>query len=324
MQPHYIAAKQAHARLRLLKDAKALGNVAQACRYHRVARKTYYKWLKRYDGTVESLMDRSRKPHSHPSQLSQQDHELIKKVAQAHNETDKYGKPRPLGLYRLHWLLRTNHGFEGSVGAVYKALKRMGFYAPAKPRRRRKYKRYERPWPGANVQIDVMYLDAIRGKKEYQYTAIDEHSRLCYAAIYDAYNPQNSVDFLRRALDFFHKHHIRVDQVQSDHGIEFTFAMFPEVRKEHIFERELRKEGIARKLTPIGKPHLQGKVERLHRICEDEFHSMRFYRTSEQRKRAFAGYLGYYNHQRGHGSLEWRSPAEQLDRWKQNQSVTYV
>ena len=51
MQPQYNARRQAHARLRLLKDAQRLGNVAEACRRHHVCRKTFYKWKGRYDRT---------------------------------------------------------------------------------------------------------------------------------------------------------------------------------------------------------------------------------------------------------------------------------
>lgn len=323
MQPDYIRRRYAYARLRLIEAAQWLGNVSAACRLHRVSRKTYYKWLKRYDGTIESLMDRSRRPRSHPKKLSEQLHALIKRVYQDKTKTDKRGDRKTPGLYRLHWTLRTYHGFAHSVGAVYKALKRMGFYAPAKRRRRRKYKLYEQPWPGANIQIDVMYLDAIRGKKQYQYTAIDEHSRLCFARVYDGISVHNSVRFLRDALDFFEKHQIRVNQVQTDHGPEFTFAMFPQVTVEHPFERELREEKIARKLTPIGKPHLQGKVERVHRILRDEFHSLRYYRTVEELERSLTGYLTYYNHRRPHGSLDWRSPAQHLQAYHQDQGVTY-
>lgn len=324
MQPDYILRKQAHARLRLLQEAESLGNVSQTCRRHGVSRKTYYKWKSRYDGTVESLMDQPRTPHSHPRKLSAEQEELILRVARKHTKADKRGKRRPPGLYRLHRILCNHHNFEHSVGAVYKALKRAGFYAPAKRRRRRKYKRYEQPCPGANIQIDIMYLDDIAGTKGYQYTAIDEHSRLLYACIYDEISAYNAVRFLRDALDFFEKHHIKVQQVQTDHGIEFTFAMFPAVKKEHPFERELRQEGIQRKLTPIGKPHLQGKVERAHRICEDEFHSMRFFRSPKDLRRAFAAYLRYYNHQREHGSLQWRSPAQHLQAWTDSRSVTYA
>lgn len=323
MRPDYERRAQAHARLRLLKDAARLGNISEACRLHRRSRQCYYKWKNRYDGTLESLMDRPRTPKSHPNQLTEQEHELIDRVARGKSYTDKHGRRHHPGLYRLHWLLVTYHGFTRSVGGLYKALKRLGYYAPAKPRRRRKYKRYERPFPGANVQIDIMYLDPIRGQDEYQYTAIDEYSRVQYARIYDDISQYRTVRFLRDALDFFHNHHLRVLQVQTDHGIEFSYAAFSHIQAEHPFERELRKENISRKLTPIGKPHLQGKVERVHRIAEDEFHCRRFYRTSPERKRAFQAYITHYNHRRPHGSLKWSTPIAHLQAWRDNQSVTH-
>ena len=323
MQPQYIARQHAHARLRLLKDAETM-TVTEACRRHGFSRTCFHKWRKRYDGNIESLMDRSRRPHSHPNQLTQDEHELIARVARSKCYTDKHGRKCIPGLHYLQWLLSTYHGFVRSVGGLYKALKRLGFYGLAKRRRRRKYKRYERPWPGANIQIDIKYLDAIHGKDEFQFSAIDEHSRVLYADIYDDTSVHNAVRFLRDALDFFERKQIRVQQVQTDHGTEFTFAMFPHVVKEHPFERELRRNGIARKLTPIGKPHLQGKVERLHRIAGDEFHDRRFYPSSAQRKRSFRSWVTHYNHGRPHGSLNWRTPIEHLNNWRDAQSVSYV
>lgn len=314
MQPQYIARQRAYARLRLIKDAQRIG-VSEACRAHGISRTTYYKWAQRYDGSVESLIDRSRRPHSHPNQLTGQERALIRRIAKRH---------RKYGLHRLYFMLVTEHGLSRSVGAVYKELKRAGFYAPAKRRRRRKYKRYEQPWPGANVQIDVKYLHPIRCVQEYQYTAIDEYSRLRFARIYSEISPRQSKAFLAEALDFFARHHIRVEQVQTDHGTEFTYAALPHVKCEHPFERELRKAGIAHKLTPIGKPHLQGKVERSHRIDDDEFHDLRFFRTSQERKRSFYAYITSYNHRRAHGSLNWRTPKQHLDAYLQAQSVSLV
>ena len=323
MQPQYIARQQAHARLRLLKDAQNM-SVSEACRKHGYSRTCYYKWAKRYDGSLQSLMDRSRKPHSHPQQLSAEEHALINRVARAKSYTDKHGRKRTLGLYRLHWLLRVFHGFTRSVHGLYKALKRLGFYGPAKRRRRRKYQRYERPWPGANIQIDIKYLDPIAGRKEYQYSAIDEYSRLLYARIYDHISVHNTKRFLGDALDFFEKHRVRVRQVQTDHGSEFTYAMLPHVVCQHPFEQALQDQAIVHKLTPIGKPHLQGKVERLHRIADEEFHDRRHFRSCPQRRRAFAAWVTYYNHRRPHGSLNWNTPVQQLQHYCQTQSVNYV
>ena len=54
--------QEAYQRQRILKWAEKKSVTAAAIRY-KVSRKTVYKWRKRYDGTPETLKDRSRAPH---------------------------------------------------------------------------------------------------------------------------------------------------------------------------------------------------------------------------------------------------------------------
>ena len=42
------------------------------------SRRTIYRWRKRYDGTLESLKDKSRRPHSHPNQHTEEEIKLIR------------------------------------------------------------------------------------------------------------------------------------------------------------------------------------------------------------------------------------------------------
>ena len=41
-------------------------------------RRAIYRWRDRYDGTLESLKDKSRKPHYHPNQHTEEEIKLIK------------------------------------------------------------------------------------------------------------------------------------------------------------------------------------------------------------------------------------------------------
>lgn len=41
-------------------------------------RRTIYRWRKKYDGSLESLKDKSRKPHYHPNQHTKEEIKLIK------------------------------------------------------------------------------------------------------------------------------------------------------------------------------------------------------------------------------------------------------
>ncbi|WP_230975010.1 hypothetical protein [Aminipila luticellarii] len=51
-------------RLSLIKYAQRFGLTKAAIRYHH-NRQYIYRWLRRYDGSIESLRELSRKPHSH-------------------------------------------------------------------------------------------------------------------------------------------------------------------------------------------------------------------------------------------------------------------
>jgi len=92
--------------------------------------------------------------------------------------------------------------------------------------------------PGEKVQIDVKEVpyaclrgSVLRdGKHLYQWTAIDECTRLRFMYGYEEHTPENSVDFLRRLE-----------------------AAFP-------FEKELSERKIKHKLIPPRTPWHNGKV----------------------------------------------------------------
>lgn len=67
---------EAHNRQRMLEYGRTHGGTKAALRY-RYSRKTYYKWLKVWDGTWQSLQDRSRAPKTHPRKI---DDETINKI----------------------------------------------------------------------------------------------------------------------------------------------------------------------------------------------------------------------------------------------------
>ena len=60
----------------LIEYAKKNGVTAAAIRY-RTYRQYIYRWMKRYDGTLQSLEDRSHRPHSHPNQHRPEEIKLI-------------------------------------------------------------------------------------------------------------------------------------------------------------------------------------------------------------------------------------------------------
>lgn len=60
----------------LIKYANKYGVTKAAIRY-KTNRQYIYRWMKRYDGTLQSLADKSRRPHHHPNQHTEQEIKLI-------------------------------------------------------------------------------------------------------------------------------------------------------------------------------------------------------------------------------------------------------
>jgi hypothetical protein len=84
----------------------------------------------------------------------------------------------------------------------------------------KRWQRYEKPQPGHWLQMDVKFLERIPGSKKrlYQFTAIDDCTRIRVLKIYDACNQSTAIDFVDeviRRLPF------RIHVVQTDNGAEF-------------------------------------------------------------------------------------------------------
>jgi len=180
-------------------------------------------------------------------------------------------------------------------------------------------------YPGQRVQVDAKYMPKIRfgGRpepyKEYQYTAIDDCTRLRFVWVYQELCPANSVDFARKMLAFFP---FPVEEIQTDHGIEFTYIFMPWVKKPHPFEELLKERGIRHKFIPIATPKQNGKVERSHRTDDEEFYNQRGFRKPAKRVKELARFLDFYNKRRPHSALRWMTPLERLWSFPEYQDVT--
>jgi transposase len=134
-------------------------------------------------------------------------------------------------------------------------------------------------YPGERVQIDVKRVPSaclvgeVKGEKFYQYTAIDEFSRLRYLEAFEEANTYSSTVFLQNAVAFFKKHGFNIHCVQTDNGFEFTHR-FNNTKKEKrtLFEKTADDLGIRRKLIRPYTPRHNGKVERSHREDNKRFY----------------------------------------------------
>ena len=256
--------------------AKKYG-VARASRKYNRPRSTIYFWLSRYDGTIESLANRSKRPHSHPNQHTEEELKLIR---------DMRRRNPNLGLIDL-WCRLKERGYTRCPESLYRVLKRMGALPEQSEKQPYSPKPYEQmTYPGQRVQIDVKVVPRSccpAGQRFFQYTAIDEFSRLRYLAAYDEQSTYSSADFLKKAYTFFKRHGFTVECVQTDNGFEFT-NRFAQSNRELItlFEKTAAELGIRHKLIRPYTPRHNGKVERSHREDQRRFYdSHRFYSLAD-------------------------------------------
>jgi len=293
--------------------------VTQVCLHYGISRKTFYKWLRRYQEggrDFHVLKDRSRRPHSHPRTVPKATVERLLTLWRATH----YG-PRRLAYYL------SQDGYRLSVFAVYRVLQRAGLVKKRRSRPRKKPQSYAMLAPGQRVQVDVKYLPPLRLRnrpepfQQYLYSAIDDCTRLKAAWVSSELTPQASVLFLYRLLRTFP---FPIEEVQTDHGVEFTYVFFPHVQKPHPFEEALRSQGVRHKLIPVGQPKQNGKIERSHRTLDEECLNARAFRKPGPREHAIKRFLEFYNNKRPHSALGWLTPLQKLQSFPAYMSVTHV
>lgn len=287
-----------------LKSAYSSGNISHYCRSMGIKRSYYHFWFKRLRGSgwdVSSLAERSRRPLCSPNQTSAK---LVKKIKR---ERKREGRGASAIGAKL--------GIAPST--VSKVLKRERLIAPAmKTKKRKKHtRRYELERAGEIVQVDVKYVPRESGPQYYEFNAIDDCTRWRYSRIYRDKSVASTIHFIKGLLE---KAPFAIECIQTDHGSEFTNRMFDsnctvaEKAREHALDKLCGEHGIRHKLIPVGQCEINGKVERSHRIDDEEFFFRNRWSSYRELEKKFNRWLRRYNERRLHGGIGWKTPAEFL------------
>ncbi len=301
----------------LIKYSEKNGVTKAAIKYN-VTRQYIYFWKRRYDGTLQSLADRSHKPEHHPNQHSEEEIKLIKDMR----------RRNPNAGLVVFWVKLRQRGYKRSVTGLYRMLRKLG--EPRKTLPNPKYipKPYEKMYyPGQRVQIDVKYVPAAclvgaaKGKKYYQYTAIDEYTRFRYIAAFDEHSTYSSTAFLDQLIKVFP---FEIECVQTDNGAEFTkkFGGSKSDDDKTMFEARLAELGIRHKLIRPYTPRHNGKVERSHRKDNEYFYASHKFYSFEDFKKQLAVHNRKYNNFPMR-PLGWKSPREFLNHFLDTGEVIF-
>lgn len=268
-------ASKAHFRQRVIKYTERNGVTKASIRF-RVSRNAIYEWKTKYDGNWKSLIDKSHRPHSHPAEHTADEYELIRRYW-VRNKDDKI----------VLWDKIRKKGYTRSYKSMCRALRRMQLAEEKEQKRGYKPKAYAKAeYPGQKVQVDVKFVPCycVTGEnKYYQYTAIDEHTRLVFREMYDEHSTYSSADFIKKVIAFFP---FKIEEVQTDNGTEWTKALISnDANDKTLFEEELFRQGIKYHRIRIATPRHNGKVERQHRTDEKRFYKkMKMYSLEDGRK----------------------------------------
>ncbi len=305
-------------RLSILSYTAKNGVTKAAIKYH-TNRQFIYRLKWRFDGTPESLKPISRRPHSHPNQHTPAE---IKQI------TDLRRRNPNAGLV-VFWVKLRQHGYTRSITGLYRCLQRIGLKKQTLPNPKYIPKPYKKAaFPGEKVQIDVKVVPSVCivgdaktcGEKMYQYTALDECTRVRYLEAFNEQSTYSSLVFLQHLVKKFK---FRICKIQTDNGFEFT-NRFGRSQKEELtlFERQLAGYGISHQKIRPYTPRHNGKVERSHRKDNEYFYADHCFYSFEDFKKQLAVRNRQYNNFPMR-PLNWKSPNEMLRSFR-SRCVTYV
>lgn len=255
------------------------------CRRYHISKPSLMRWNKLYDGTKESLMPKSHKPHTpHPNAHTEEELKWIR---------DYHRRTPDISVCELYGKLRTEKAYSRHPGSLYRVFIRLGFRKKVESTKKKSKHngKYDTPTTlGEKWQMDVKYVPTAcySGKDEqkqyYQFTMIEEASRKRFLFAYKEHSSYSTVDFMKRAILYFG---YAPNVIQTDNGGEFAHSK--KTKRIHPMDIFCNKYGITHKLLPPRTPWHNGKVERSHRNDQERFYNyLKFYSFNdlqEQMKR---------------------------------------
>ncbi|MGX7777123.1 DDE-type integrase/transposase/recombinase [Streptococcus pluranimalium] len=248
-------------------------SVAFICRRYKVSKASLMRWNKRFDGTKESLKDKSHRPLTpHPNSHTKQELTWIKNCIRRNPNAT---------LIEIFYKLKTNKGYDRHPCSLFRVLRKM----------------------------DVKYIPkhCYTGRlpdKFYQYTVIDEASRERFIFPFKEQSSHSTVQFVMMAIKYFgYKPKI----IQTDNGFEFTH--FRETKQVHPLDILCQEMGIEHKLIRPRTPRHNGKVERSHRNDNRRFYQHLAFYSYNNLIKQMKTYL-YRSNRLPMQTLGWKSPID--------------
>ena len=283
--------------------------ISFVCRRYKCSKASLMRWNKKFDGTKESLIDKSHRPLSpHPNAHTDQELYWIR----------CYLRRNPnISLCELYGKLRTEKGYSRHACSLFRVIRKLKYNVNKEKHTKYTPKHYDTPKDiGIKWQMDVKVVPkqcyvGQMPEKFYQYTVIDEASRERFIYPYKEQSSYSTIDFVKRAIVYFgYKPQI----IQTDNGTEFSHTR--KTDRIHPMDVLLKSLNVQHKLIKPRTPRHNGKVERSHRNDQQRFYSYLKFFSYDDLLKQMKAYLKRSNNIPMQ-SLNWLTPLEMRQKLQQ-------
>jgi transposase InsO family protein len=270
----------------------------------RVSARTAAKWVVRFQTAgLEGLVDRSSRPQRSPRRLPDSLAGRVVELRRGHMPGYEIARRTGLSAASVSRILRRAR------------LSRWRDLNPPPP-----VVRYEHPRPGDLLHLDIKGMTRfsevslrgdgrLRGKSKHPgflalHVAVDDHSRMAFTRMLADQKAETTIGFLEDALVFFAQHGIGVRALLTDNGSSYRSSQFREA---------CHKLALKHHRTKPYTPRTNGKAERFIQTALREWAYAKHWTNSLDRDLHLQPWTHYYNHQRPHGSLNYKPPISRSD-----------
>ena len=260
-------------------------SIRQVARYYGYQPSTISRWVKKAESLGHNnlwIPTESSRPKQHP-------HELTRDVVQVIIE-ERLRTRRCAEVIHQQVLDR---GITVSLSSVKRTLKRHHLLKERSPWKRRHdpTPRPEAVKPGDLVEIDTIHI--VLPQRFYIYTLLDVYSRWAHAAVSKRITTHDTLRFMHRVKKTIP---FEIHMLQSDHGSEFSTYFTEHSKLNHRHSR-------------VRQPNDNAHLERFNRTVQEECLD-HVPASPAQYQAALDEYLPYYNTERKHLSLNFKTPSE--------------
>lgn len=286
------------------------GNTAvELAERHGVGLRSVFRWIKKFDGSMESMHDARAKNGRERLTVTPTVEELLISL-----------RAEKMGYKRIAWRLKRKHGILLSPTAVKHWLKKHGLAGYRKKKKRKRRPDRTKKLPNQLWRLDLKEFRIKGVGKTYDYVGIDDCTRTLFAIGYKHKSAGNAIDFVKRLT----KKYGRPDEIRVDNGTQFVFLLKRKYGKRKLrkkmrrrtnkFGRFCKEQGIKLSFIPFGQPNKNAKIERGIKTLKYELITKQRFKNLDDFNKKQAEYLAFYNDDREHGGLAGKTPA---DRWKE-------